>query len=228
MKINYSYLKRADCWALWVSVLLYFIIGGSCILIFNVYKLQRLVFDSRFNNSIVNHITPVCGIPYEELRCSVIQTDNDQILKYCLTDNSLMYIRILVPILMAMNLCIIQLFLMLCGKYSRSSLCVLWMSYTFAVVVIKDKIRYDSCFHNSALDALTLTSILLAGSMLFFLAEHRKSQSPLFINSKISGRKPIEIDDESTEEVDDEPTEEIDHEPTDEIDQKSMSWQNLL
>ena len=66
--------------------------------------IHEQVFLSHLTNSTSNGSIPRCGIPYDELRCSVLQSTNDQNSNHCAPDKSLKCRRISLLVVMTMDI----------------------------------------------------------------------------------------------------------------------------
>ncbi|CAF1472176.1 unnamed protein product [Adineta ricciae] len=169
-------------------------------------KTHRLVARSRLaNQTDVNSELPTCGIPYDELCCSVLQSTDPEILKYCVPDNILLHNRITVSVSMVMIAFILQFAFKIDGKHSRLVVRTLWTLYAVAFVFITYRVHYDSCFHSHTFEFLIFPGAILYCIVLSLVPQGRDCHLPLNTNDNNSNHAPIEVDDGSTEPADNTP-----------------------
>ena len=203
MKIKYDVPFAHEEYALVFCALLMIATGMSHLLLVRLDYVHRWVARSRLINQ-TDDITeiPVCGIPYDELRCSVLQSTDPEILKQCFTDNLLMLSRIAIPGLMIVIAFLLQFAFKIDGKHSRLVVRILWTIYAFALVIITYGVHHHSCFHNHRFLFMNISGRLPLIIIVYLTLERRDHPLPLNTNDNNSNYEPIEVDDGPTEVVD--------------------------
>ncbi|CAF1248250.1 unnamed protein product [Adineta ricciae] len=167
---------------------------------------HRLVARSRLvNQTDVNSELPTCGIPYDELCCSVLQSTDPEIFKHCVPHVFLLLSRIAVPVSMVMIAFVLQLAFKIDGKHSRLVVRTLWTIYALAFVIITYRVHYDSCFHSHTFGCIIIPGELLYSSVLNLVFECRDHPFPSNTNDSNFNHAPIAVDDGPTEPVDNRP-----------------------
>ena len=168
---------------------------------------HRLVARLRLTNQTGANAAefPMCGIPYEELCCSVLQSTDPEILEHCVPYILLILSRITVPIFMILMAFILQFAFTIDGKHSRLVVGTLWTICAFALVIIAYGVHHHSCFHVYTFLFMTMPSGCLSSTVMYLTLERRDPPFPLHRNDNKFNHEPIEEDDGSTEAVDNRP-----------------------
>ncbi|CAF1472227.1 unnamed protein product [Adineta ricciae] len=203
MKIKYDIPRAHEDYAMVFCLVLMVATGMFHSLQLRLNNVHRSVARSRLSNQ-TNDIPeiPVCGIPYDELRCSVLQSTDPEILKHCFTDNLLMLSRISVPVFMVMIVLFLQFAFTIDGKHSRLAVRTLWTICAFALVIITYGIHHDSCFHNHTFLLMNLSAGPPFTIVVNFMLEGTERSFPLHRNDNNSNHASIEVDDGPAEPAD--------------------------
>ena len=200
MKIKYDVLSVNEDYAIasfLVYVLAYMLFVSALVQLDHAHQ---LVAHSRMTNQTdFNVRIPICGIPYDELCCSVLKSTDPEISKHCVPDILLILSRIAVPVFMVMIAFILQLAFTIDGKHSRLLVRTLWTVYAFAFVIITYGVHHHSCFHSHTFEFLIIPGGLLHAIITYPIFERKDRRFPLHRNDNNSNHPPVEADDGSTE-----------------------------
>ena len=178
------------------TVYLLFIRGHLAVLHDRVFRLRLANSTSR------NTVRPcACGIPYDELRCSVLETTNAEILKKCISDSFLLFSRLLLPVLVAVKAYLLHIFFTIDGQHSRLVVCILRIIGTFLLVCVACGVHDDSCFHHIVSLLFSITTIISTFALwshIIGCITHRSFSRNI---DAIVDLQSIEVDNGSTEPI---------------------------
>ena len=162
-----------------------------------------LVFRSRLANSTSSDtVRPhECGIPYDDLRCSVLQTTDEEISKACISDYFLLFSRFVVPILMSVKAYLLHILFTIDGQHSRLVACILRIIGTFLLVCVACGVHDDSCFHHIVSLLFSITTIISTFALwshIIGCITHRSFSRNI---DAIVDLQSIEVDNGSTEPI---------------------------
>ena len=91
---------------------------------------------------------------------AVLQTNNEEILKDCISDYFLLLSRIAVPISMAIEVYLLETFFTIDGQHSRLVVRILRSICVFLFVCVACGVYYDSCFHYRISELFIITTVI--------------------------------------------------------------------